>query len=169
MKNKIADTWLSIAKSRSPDKITVQEIARVCGISRQTFYKYFQDIIDVMRWSFEREIKKAYETYRLIDDPDKAMWYFISQVMENSGITHRALSSNFHGQTRQILESALRRIVKDALRERVSRIAVKQSDIEIFSDFCTHGLMGLFLQYPEKIDIDTADFSSKINRLLTRP
>ncbi len=166
MKNKIADAWLSMAKSRSPDKITVQEIAGVCGISRQTFYKYFQDIIDVMRWSFEREIKKACETYRSIDDPDKAMEYFISRVIENSGITRRALGSKFHGQTRRIIESALRRTVEETLRERISGIAVKQSDIEIFSDFCTYGLMGLFLHYPEKTGIDTADFSRKINRLI---
>lgn len=57
IKDRIIDEWQAKAQCISPDKITVQELADICGISRQTFYKYFRDIIDVMKCSFERELK----------------------------------------------------------------------------------------------------------------
>ena len=166
IKDRIADSWLSMAKSRSPDKITVQEISSSCGISRQTFYKYCQDIIDVMRWSFEREVRNAYSECMKIDDSDRAMEFFITRVIENDKILRRAMGSSFHGQTREICESAFRRIVEEDLCGRASGFAVKQSDMKILADFCTHGLMGLFMQYCADSEIDIPDFSAKVNRLI---
>ncbi len=69
-KDKIAEVLLSKARSRSPDKMTVQELTGSCKISRQTFYKYFHDIIDVMQWSFERELNRVYNDFKKIKDTE---------------------------------------------------------------------------------------------------
>ncbi|WP_240928830.1 TetR family transcriptional regulator [Streptococcus alactolyticus] len=33
-------------------KITIQDLADECGISRMTFYYHFKDIYDLVEWSF---------------------------------------------------------------------------------------------------------------------
>ena len=33
------------------DKITINDIAEECGISRMTFYYHFKDIYDLIEWS----------------------------------------------------------------------------------------------------------------------
>lgn len=40
---------------KSPEKITVQDIATYSGYSRKNFYYYFQDKYDLMKWTFNHE------------------------------------------------------------------------------------------------------------------
>ena len=120
IKERIADAWLSEATRKSPDKITVQELVVKCEISRQTFYKYFQDIIDVMRWVCERDLENAYKGYTEIEDSNSAMAFFVSRIMEKHGILCKVLGSNFHEQARQIFEGSLRRLVIEEIEKRTS-------------------------------------------------
>lgn len=48
MKNVIAGTFATMAKQKGIDKITVKALIDACGISRQTFYYHFQDIMEVV-------------------------------------------------------------------------------------------------------------------------
>ena len=40
------------------DKITVTDIAEDCEVGRQTFYYHFQDIYDLMEWTFTEETSR---------------------------------------------------------------------------------------------------------------
>lgn len=114
-KARIADAWLSEATRIGSDKVTVQKITEICGISRQTFYKYFQDIIDVMRWSFEREINNIYSEFAATEDPNSAMELFIRRVIGNYNILSKALDSRFHLQAMEIVKLAFRRVINDEI------------------------------------------------------
>ena len=43
-KKAIVETFLELLKEHSLDKITVKDIVEKCGINRNTFYYYYQDI-----------------------------------------------------------------------------------------------------------------------------
>ena len=43
------------------DKITINDIAEDCGISRMTFYSPFKDIYDLVEWACEEDAKKILE------------------------------------------------------------------------------------------------------------
>lgn len=45
VKQQITDTLLGLL-----EKITVKELVTLCGISRQTFYYHFEDVLDVVDW-----------------------------------------------------------------------------------------------------------------------
>lgn len=47
-KQAIIDSFLYLAGKKSPDKITVRDIVDDCGVNRNTFYYYFQDIYAVL-------------------------------------------------------------------------------------------------------------------------
>ncbi len=47
-KQAIIASFLRLAAKKSPDKITVRDIVDDCGVNRNTFYYYFQDIYAVM-------------------------------------------------------------------------------------------------------------------------
>ena len=49
-KDKIADTLERLLEHQSFDKITIKLLVTECGISRQSFYYYFKDILDVIEW-----------------------------------------------------------------------------------------------------------------------
>lgn len=54
-KDKIADTLMRLLANKSLDKITVKLLVSECGISRQSFYYYFQDILDVTQWLIRKK------------------------------------------------------------------------------------------------------------------
>ena len=47
-KQAIVASFLRLVAKKSPDKITVRDIVDDCGVNRNTFYYYFQDIYAVM-------------------------------------------------------------------------------------------------------------------------
>ena len=57
MKAVIADAFVSLAQRKNVDKITVKDLVEACGISRQTFYYHFQDILEVIEWSMQQAMQ----------------------------------------------------------------------------------------------------------------
>ena len=59
MKQMIAEALTKLLEHKRVDKITVKELVDACGISRQTFYYHFQDIMDVIEWLADRALQRA--------------------------------------------------------------------------------------------------------------
>lgn len=58
MKALIAETFTQLLEKEDIDKITVTKLIGECHISRQTFYYHFQDIMDVLEWTFRRSTQE---------------------------------------------------------------------------------------------------------------
>ena len=69
-KKAIVETFLELLKEHSLDKITVKDIVEKCGINRNTFYYYYQDIYDLIDDVFDIETKKVLE-----DEKQYESWY----------------------------------------------------------------------------------------------
>lgn len=50
-----------LMQTRPLDEITVTDIVTHSGMSRQTFYRYFQDKYDLVNWYFERLAQKSFK------------------------------------------------------------------------------------------------------------
>ena len=57
MKEKIAEACVRLLKEHNVDEITVRDVAEQCGISRQAFYYYFENIESVLMYSAEGRIE----------------------------------------------------------------------------------------------------------------
>lgn len=73
MKEKIADQLNALLRRKSLDKITVKELVDGCGISRQTFYYHFQDIMDVVEWQQKRVLAQGIARSLAAPDPQSAI------------------------------------------------------------------------------------------------
>lgn len=67
MEKYIADVFEEILCGKRLEDITASEIAKECGISRTTFYKYFKDKYDVVQWIYEKEVKRIREENKDLD------------------------------------------------------------------------------------------------------
>ena len=47
-KKAITDSFLKLLNEKKFDKITIKDIVSDCGVSRKTFYYYFEDIYDLL-------------------------------------------------------------------------------------------------------------------------
>lgn len=48
-------------KKAPVEKITVKEITEECGVTRQTFYRNFQDKYDLINWYFDKILIESFE------------------------------------------------------------------------------------------------------------
>lgn len=60
-KDAIAKSFMELSKEKSVAEITVSDIAKACGISRQTFYHHFKDKFSVMEYLYEPAIRQIKE------------------------------------------------------------------------------------------------------------
>ncbi len=78
MKLAISEAFLEMIRHGNVDKITVKSLIEECHVSRQTFYYHFQDILDVMEWSIQRETERLVEKSLKVGDIHSALLIFIS-------------------------------------------------------------------------------------------
>ena len=60
-KQMIASKLFELLDHEKPENVTVKRLVEECGISRQTFYYHFKDIMDVMEWGCGQAFKRNLE------------------------------------------------------------------------------------------------------------
>ena len=60
-KYELADAMKRRMKTAPVEKITVKEIVEACGVTRQTFYRNFQDKYDLINWYFDKILLESFE------------------------------------------------------------------------------------------------------------
>ena len=78
-KNALADSLKTLLETRTVDKITISDITEHCGVNRMTFYYHFQDIYDLLEWSWIREANKVLNGKRLTIPGSKGFCRFLTQ------------------------------------------------------------------------------------------
>ena len=61
IKYKLANAMKECMFSSPVEKITVKEICDTCGVTRQTFYRNFQDKYDLINWYFDKILIESFE------------------------------------------------------------------------------------------------------------
>lgn len=106
-KQRIADTLLEMTKTMPLDKITVGALTARCGISRQSFYYHFHDLMEIASWSIR------YNLSRMLPDPAvstpyEALEALLHTFAKNMRSIETLLQTNRGAELQQIIEDALR-------------------------------------------------------------
>ncbi len=60
-KYRMAHALKQCMKTATVEDITVRQICEECGITRQTFYRHFQDKYDLINWYFDRLLLESFD------------------------------------------------------------------------------------------------------------
>lgn len=61
VKNRLAVAMKECMRHAPLERITVGELVKSCGITRQTFYRNFKDKYDLVNWYFDRILLESFE------------------------------------------------------------------------------------------------------------
>ena len=139
VKAAVADALLELIRRKDADKITVKDLVEVCGISRQTFYYHFKDIVDVVEWAAQQGVQRLVRESLNAATPQEALGVFVDFAVESQPLVQRLLNS----QRREAIE----RIMVDATR--------------------TYGMTGLLLENCRQRDLDRQELADQLFRLLS--
>lgn len=90
-KKVLAYTLKNIMKNNHISKITITEIIKECKINRKTFYYHFENIYDLIKWIFKKEIFEVIEQYYLVNDWEEVVIFIVDYINENRYIFTGAL------------------------------------------------------------------------------
>jgi transcriptional regulator, tetR family len=166
MKTVISSTFVTMVKQKGIDKITVKALIDACGISRQTFYYHFQDIMEVIEWSMEQATKNMTDKSLKADTPQQAISFLVSSAVESRTLIHRLLDSQKRQQIEILFVQAIRTYLQELIRNKPDKISMDYADIEVALDFWAFGITGLLFKYCTKDSVDVESLANRICQLL---
>ena len=93
VKAAVADALLELIRRKDADKITVKDLVEVCGISRQTFYYHFKDIVDVVEWAAQQGVQRLVRESLNAATPQEALGVFVDFAVESQPLVQRLSGS----------------------------------------------------------------------------
>lgn len=129
------------------NKVNVSDITERCGISRQTFYYHFKDIIDLFEW-----ISIYYGEKILNDKTNSKTWQdAMSHILDLMKKDKVFVTNIYHHSSKETLRSTLYRIVYpvvyDVIDEICGHVAVSEQDKVFYSNFYMYSIVSVVLEW----------------------
>ena len=166
VKPMIAEAFIRLSKQKNIDKITVKDLVEACGISRQTFYYHFQDILEVIEWSLDQAFSHLLEQSLAADDPEAVLRGFLETSEESAELLQKLLHSQKREQVERLLVRSVRTYLKEVIERRGPVPGLSYEDMDTALSFCTYGVVGLLLESCEKKSADRARRARQMHHLL---
>ena len=168
MKNIIAHTLLDLMQQKSLDKITVKSLIDTCGISRQTFYYHFQDIMDVLSWIMKQAATNALEQSLKAQSPEEALSIFLSSASTNRQLIQRLLDSQRRAQIEELFVQTTKKYLVDLLLHRSVSAVLPYANVDTALDFWAFGITGVLLNSSSKGPVNAQKLAAQIIQLIPR-
>lgn len=146
VKRQITDTLLQLLEKKSLEKITVKELVTLCGISRQTFYYHFQDVLDVVDWWTRQGAEALLDQSLRTEDPHRALRHFVDFACDHRQTLQHLLASRWREQLERQLVEVFTTYLQDMLHRAHPNLAMSPADEEAFLHFYACGILGLLVE-----------------------
>lgn len=166
-KKAIIDSFIELISERPFDKITVKDIVTRCGVNRNTFYYYFEDVYALVDELFQIETQNILGNAADYDTWQEAFLKAIDFVHNN----RRGIYHLYNSISREQVETYLNKVTYNNILIYIKRItedlSPAEKDVEIVTAFYSHALVGMTLDWlNDGMKGDPRDFILRIGELL---
>lgn len=124
----ITETFMRLLNDRPLDKITVREIARECGINRNTFYYHFHDIYDLLEKLFISEEQNLLAEIENVQTLQQSFEEATRFVLENRRAIHHVYTSINHDVLTSYLYSASEICMRSYIQNQCAGLNPSETD-----------------------------------------
>lgn len=166
-KQTILKTFESLLEEKNFDKITVVEIVERCGVNRNTFYYYFQDIYALLEaWLEQNKVKQEHLFAENLSLQD--VFLCAAQFMQkNKTVVYHIYKSMSHETLRKYLEGETYGLTVAYIERRAKRLTIDPKDIETLAIFYTAAMNGILLRWlNDEMKYDPEPFINRICRIM---
>lgn len=144
-KKAIGASLLALLQEKQLNSITINEISSHCGISRKTFYYYYQDVYALI-FGFLEEL-----TERIVTEEDYDFWNIFSRVvnliMENRTVVINVYQSVEHEILYNFLHRTMSKYSHRMILHETGGKYYPEENIDIAANVCTTGILTVILQW----------------------
>jgi len=159
MKNAIADKYIELINSNPPHKVTVSELSKECGISRQTFYYHFDDLTDVIDFAMRFRIDTLRNECMKEISPKECIRLTVRAIADSIPLISVLEKSPDSSKYREHSKNAIKGLMEEYIMKRASRASsYTDEELKILLSIYSWGLMGVAVESIrefKQMDIDT--------------
>jgi probable dihydroxyacetone kinase regulator len=146
-KKALAASLKKLLTQKTLGKITVIDIAKDCGVNRQTFYYHFHDIYDLVEWTFLNEAAHALGSSKTYETWQQGFLKIFNYILENKAL----IKNLYHSAGREPLVRYLYRethhLLMDVVREKAGGLPVREGELAFIAHFYKYAFAGILLEW----------------------
>lgn len=143
----IIKSFMKLLNERPLNKITVKDIVEDCGINRNSFYYYFQDLPALVEAIIKDETDRVLNGVNNISSLEDCLFTAIDLALNNKN----AVIHLYRSPSRELYEQHLNSITQYAVTEYINAVSkdmdIKAEDKEIIIKYFKCLLMGFILDW----------------------
>ena len=133
--------------TKSLDKITINELAEDCGISRMAFYYHFKDIYDLVEWACIEDASRALQGKKTYDTWQEGIEQIFEAVLENKPFILNVYRSVGREQVENYLYSLTYQLIEGVVEEQSENLMVTEEQKKFITDFYKYSFVGVMLDW----------------------
>lgn len=149
-KQALSNALKQLLQKKQITKITINDIAEACGISRMTFYYHFKDIYDLADWTLQEVLRATIADNGTQDNWHQSFLNLLVVLKEHQSVilnTYRAID-------RELIEQYLRREAEELLlpvvEERSTGLKISAEGKRRVAVFYSYAFMGVVMEWIQR-------------------
>lgn len=129
------------------NKITINDIAEDCGISRMTFYYHFRDIYDLVEWTCVEDAARALEGKRTYDTWQEGFLNIFRLMQDNKPFIMNVYRCVSRERIEHYLNPLIHSLILGVVEEKAVKTAVSEADRQFIARFYEYAFVGVMLEW----------------------
>lgn len=146
-KNALAASLKNLLLQKPLTKITINDIAEDCGISRMTFYYHFKDIYDLVEWTCVEDAARALKGKKTYDTWQEGFLNIFHAVQANRPFIMNVYRCVSRERIEQYLNPLIHSLILGVVEEKSMDMVVSEADKQFIASFYEYAFIGVVLEW----------------------
>lgn len=146
-KESLATSLKKIMEKKSLKKITINDLVVHCGVNRQTFYYYFQDIYDLLEWIYKTEAVGSISNCKTYETWQQGFLKIFKYVNNNKAFCMNTLNSIGREHLEDFLHHEIFNLLINVVEEVSKDSSLCSKEKEFISNFYTFAFIGILTSW----------------------
>lgn len=143
----IQSAFYKMLRKKPFDKITVRDIVEDCGLTRNTFYYYYQDIYDILDGILDSAVQDAVSSCRTPEDWDGVLTQMCDIIAGNTAAITHLMQSQHRDELHRCFDGAVTSAVGAYIALCSEKWDIRDSDRILLCDTLRYTIEGILLDW----------------------
>ncbi len=166
MKDKIAKACTQLLWTHNLDEISVRDITELCGVSRQSFYYYFENIESAAAYAFDVGFDALKESCIELHDPREVLGIIVRGYAKQYILLQHLMQSKSKVRVKRYYYRVLYDVIRTQFNHFNVRPDLEPGELDLDVSFFAYGIGGLLYERCAEPDVDPDKLADEIYRYI---
>lgn len=161
-KQALADALKRLMAKTAFSQISVKDIVKDCGLTRQAFYYHFKDKYDLMNWIYYTETARFMNSYSKVEHWLDGVTDLCNYMRRNKAFYMNAINTTGQNSFQEYLHDYIRDISISVI-ENMQKTKYAEEEWGFFTEFISTAFVGLIVRWADNgMKEDPAEYVTKM-------